>query len=229
MMKYVKIIVIIGFAYYLYTNPRDAFTWLICLGMLWLVWYIVWTILRVLIVEPIRNYKRRKRENEEIELMTMKNKEKGIALLNSFSAPVSYSVNYGYCQYLLVSEQASKVMIDDEVFDFSQIQSCSIFDDSSVVTSEQISTTRVVGSESILDRLLLSSSSRVVNAVNAPRVTTTEGGVSRTVHNCYINIRVNSLSHPIIQIRVGENWVLAQEINAIFDNIICRNKNRREV
>jgi|InofroStandDraft_1065614.scaffolds.fasta_scaffold66709_2 hypothetical protein len=140
------------------------------------------------------------------------------------------SISYNHYAYITVFENASKILIDDKVYNFKDILGYSLVDDASnetITTSigtAKTSTSNMLG-RAIVGGMLTGGLGAVAGAATAKK-NITDNATSQTciIHNFTLHININSLQEPIISLRIGEDSVTAQRLAGVINVIIERNK-----
>lgn len=228
MKKIIKITIFVVIVCLLINFPEETIPILAVLAPLVLIGLLVWAILRCLIIDPINDRKRKKLEKKELQQRIMENKEKEVHLQKLFNVPVTKLYNYGYCKYILVSESAKRIMINETIFDFNQISDCFLTDDSERVLSSTISregsnTGSVIG-RAVVGKILMGNTGAVVGGLTASKTATTSEQTIKNLHNYTLKIEIDSISTPIIHVPLGDNSELAYELHALFKLISKRNQ-----
>lgn len=169
----------------------------------------------------IKKEKEKKEErNKKLELELAKLKE-------AFSYNIDKSITYGYNNYIFVNESKQKIMLCEKVYNFNEIISFNVTDNSKVIYSPTTSSTStntgsVIG-RAVVGGLLTGGVGAIIGGATAKKTTTTSGGESHTEHKFFINVTVDSISDPIIRLYIGNSAYTANEICSLLSVIINRN------
>ncbi len=124
---------------------------------------------------------------------------------------------------IIVFGQSKKLMMFGQTYDFKDILGCTLADNKYIVHGKTHSATTV----SSWDRLL-SLANTIAGDENwqnqiigtAQRNTVTVRGNDHEVHDITICVNVNSLANPIVNIHIGNDTLLANEMAALFNVIV---------
>ena len=64
----------------------------------------------------------------------------------------------------------------------------------------------------------------VIGGATAKQKTEYQQGIDKTIHDYTVNINVNRLSEPLVKLHIGENEDIANEVAALINAIVVRNK-----
>lgn len=124
---------------------------------------------------------------------------------------------------IIVFGQSKKLMMFGQTYDFKDILGCTLADNKYIVHGKTHSATTV----SSWDRLLslantIAGDEDWQNHVigTAQRNTVTVRGNDHEVHDITICVNVNSLSNPLVNIHIGNDTLLANEMAALFNVIV---------
>lgn len=124
---------------------------------------------------------------------------------------------------IIVFGQSKKLMMFGQTYNFKDILGCRLADDKYIVHGETHSSTTI----SSWDRLLslantLAGDDEWQNQIigTAQRNTVTVRGNDQEVHDITICVNVNSLANPIVNIHIGNDTLLANEMVALFNVIV---------
>lgn len=168
----------------------------------------------------------KKREERKKALQKLKEQELA-KLKEKFSYNIDKSITYGYNSYIFVNESEQKIMLCEKIYDFAEIISFNVTDNSKVIYSPTTSATStntgsVIG-RAVVGGLLTGGVGAIVGGATAKKTTTTSGGESHTEHKFFINVTVDSISDPIIRLYIGNSAYNANEISSLLSVIINRN------
>lgn len=170
-----------------------------------------------------------KRERTEINLKKQENSNKFNELKNSFGQ-TSKIINYNLCKFILISDSRNIIMINDNVYNFNDILTFEIKDNSSTIfisTSKTSTNTSSMLGRSIVGGALSGGVGAIIGGTTASKTTQTEGN-SKISHNYTITVTVNNLSTPIITLHIGKNGKIVNEIAAILNIILNKNSSNLE-
>ena len=124
---------------------------------------------------------------------------------------------------IIVFGQSKKLMMFGQTYDFKDILGCTLADNKYIVHGKTHSATTV----SSWDRLLslantIAGDEDWQNQIlgTAQRNTVTVRGNDHEVHDITICVNVNSLANPIVNIHIGNDTLLANEMVALFNVIV---------
>ena len=124
---------------------------------------------------------------------------------------------------IIVFGQSKKLMMFGQTYDFKDILGCTLADNKYIVHGKTHSATTV----SSWDRLLslantIAGDEDWQNQIlgTAQRNTVTVRGNDHEVHDITICVNVNSLSNPLVNIHIGNDTLLANEMAALFNVIV---------
>lgn len=150
-------------------------------------------------------------------------------------ADVSIIYNWNQEKRIVVNEKNQIIVIDEEVFDWSDIISFDIKDNRTVCTSSFTTpglakTTTDTGSmlgRAVVGGLVSGGIGAVIGGATASKTTTIRNGktttTSETTHDYSINITVNRIKNPIITIPLGPKEDLVEQIAGVLSVIINQN------
>ncbi len=183
--------------------------------------------LDILILNRVRSIRENKRIEKENARRALLNAERGDDLKKAFCVPISCIVNYGFCKYVLVSEKASQVMIDGDIFSFSQILKYH-FRESYTEDVSPITFTSTTNTGNMLWRSFLGgffgSSGRIIGGATAKRSTTMSGGEIKRTYDYALEVTMDTLSRPLIRLEIGQDKESAMKLRSLFEIIIERNR-----
>lgn len=132
------------------------------------------------------------------------------------------------CFSVIVFESSSTILIKNIPYKFDDILSFSISDNSSIIYSgrDAISTSKTgnILGRAIVGGVIGGVAGAVVGGSTVKKDINIPGQTSRTSHNYTISITTHNLSNPIIEIHVGVETKIMQEISSILSIICERNK-----
>ena len=168
-----------------------------------------------------------KKEKEKKEERKKKLELELAKLKEEFSYNIDKSITYGYNSYIFVNESEQKIMLCGKVYNFTEIISFDVTDNSKVIYSPATSSTStntgsVIG-RAVVGGLLTGGVGAIIGGTTAKRTTTTSGSESHIEHKFFINITIDSISDPIIRLYIGNNVYKANEISSLLSVIINRN------
>ena len=124
---------------------------------------------------------------------------------------------------IIVFGQSKKLMMFGQTYDFKDILGCTLADNKYIVHGKTHSATTV----SSWDRLLsfantIAGNEEWQNQIigTAQRNTVTVRGNDQEIHDITICVNVNSLANPIVNIHIGNDTLLANEMAALFNVIV---------
>ena len=225
---------IIGSTYYYLTNSRDSVSWKF-LVIFFIVVFVILLIATDSVNEDLKareDLKRRK---------AIQIQEKKAALAREKQTRIEeYEAQYGECtkvisnpsdllvDYIRVYEKPSVIIINDEKYEFNEIIGYNLTDNSKVIKGELSSSTSTSNASAIgravVGAALGGVAGAVVGGTTAKQKTEYKQGEDKTIHDFTVNINVNRLSEPLIKLHVGKNEDLANEIAALINAIVVRNK-----
>lgn len=182
---------------------------------------VIWVIIRVFFYNPIIEKRQAAKLKDYRDYLIRSNKEMGEQLVKQFNAPISKFINYSHCQYVLISEEKSLVMVNDVIFSFDQLVKCTVQDDDRQLTNT-ISEEKKVKSSFLFD-VINTDVGRIVNAINAPKIIKSQSN-TRTLHDYTIVLTLDSITNPILRINVGDDNEMMNKLKGMFDVIKHRNQ-----
>lgn len=202
---------------------------------------VAFAIVKVANVKERKEEKKRKQiEEERIRLLQKEKKEKETRMRERQSKLEEYNVQYGECtkaisnpsdllvDYIRVYEKPSVIIINDEKYEFNEIIGYNLTDNSKVIKGELSSSTSTSNASAIgravVGAALGGVAGAVVGGTTAKQKTEYKQGEDKTIHDFTVNINVNRLSEPLVKLHVGKNEDLANEIAALINAIVVRNK-----
>lgn len=127
---------------------------------------------------------------------------------------------------ILVYGGAKKVFLHGKTLSFKDILGCRLTDNTTTVKGKMTATTESdTGSalgRAIVGRMIGGSTGAIIGGLTAPKTTKFHKDDDLIIHDYTVVININSISTPIIQIRTGNDLLLANEIIALMNLIISR-------
>lgn len=218
---------------------------LICAGgsfdesSIWLIAMISIIALTVLTIASI--IQRKKWKKFEVEMKRKEERKKDLQkrieqekelefskLKDIFSYNIDRCIEYGYNKYIFVNENEKKIMLNQNIYNFTEIIDFNVTDNSKVVFSPTTSSTstdtgNMLG-RAIVGGVLAGGIGAMIGGATAKKNTTTSGSESHTKHTYIINVTIDSISTPTIKLLLGNNIDKTNEICSLFTVIINRNK-----
>lgn len=135
---------------------------------------------------------------------------------------------YDIKNYVLVYEDSSHIIIRDVVYKFSDIISCELTNNSSIIyntveSQTKTSTGNMLG-RAVVGGVLLGGAGAIIGGATANKKTITNEQIAETRNDFNIHLTVNSITNPNITIRTGEDEYLARDLVSLLSVIIERNK-----
>lgn len=193
-----------------------------------ILFVIVCSIILVTIKNNSKSANREPFDKEEYQKkLRQKNIDKLEELKTIFSAPITTTINYSNSKYILISEDKSLIMINEQTYSFDDIIDFSIFDNTTEIFSSSSKTTTDSASmigRTIVGGMLSGSTGALIGGITANKTTETSGVSKKTKHNYTINIIVNNISNPIETICFKENDKDANTLCSILTIILHRKK-----
>lgn len=129
---------------------------------------------------------------------------------------------------LYINEDLQKIFMKGKEYNFSDILSFSVQDNAQTIYSGSTSTART-NNGSMLGRaavggLVAGNVGAVIGGATASKTIETSGSISSIMHNYSIVVTVNSLSSPMVTLKIGEDQNLMNQVRSILTVIINRNK-----
>lgn len=174
-----------------------------------------------------------KQDNDRIEMY-----KKEVERMNSLYGKITKEIRYRNTQYglnmskkkdtIYVFESSSIILINGNPYKFENILSFSVSDNSIVIYSKETATSKFDNKDilgrSIVGGVLGGVAGAVVGGSTAKKNITISDRSSRTSHDYIISITINDLSNPVIEIPIGVDTKIMQEISSILSIICERNK-----
>lgn len=184
-----------------------------------------------------KNMKSKERRIEIEKRFELKKKE---SELNKLRKITEYDRCYGVCNkvitnpnnlnidFVRVYEKSSVIIINDEKYDFNEIIGYNLSDNSKVIKGE-ISSSTTTSNASAIGRAVVGAAlggvaGAVIGGATAKQKTEYQQGIDKTIHDYTVNINVNRLSEPLVRLHIGENEDIANEVAALINAIVVRNK-----
>lgn len=127
-----------------------------------------------------------------------------------------------------VYEESFVILINDVKYRFDEIIGYNLIDNSRVIKGELSSSTSTSNASAIgravVGAALAGVAGAVIGGATAKQKTEFKQGEDKTIHDYTVNINVNRLSEPLVKIHIGNNEDLANEISALINAIVVRNK-----
>lgn len=185
---------------------------------------IIYAIYDQTVNEPQRKEERKEKEDKKKQ----KKEDKKQRLINSIGK-YSKLICYNWDSFIIINEEDSKLLLNENVYNFMDILDFKVSDNEMVVYSPTISKTKTnTGSmlgRAIVGGVLTGGVGALVGGATAKRTTVTDGGTSTVSHNYKIIVTVNSISNPSIILNIGSEEDATNEIGSLLNVIIARNQN----
>ena len=178
-------------------------------------------------------HKKIKQDNDRIEMY-----KKEVERMNSLYGKITKEIRYKNTQYglnmskmrdtIYVFESSSIILINGNPYKFENILSYSVSDNSVVIYSKEMTTSKY-DNKNVLGRAIIGGvlggvAGAVVGGSTAKTNISISDRSSHTSHDYIISITINDLSNPLIEIHIGVDTKIMQEISSIFSIICERNK-----
>ena len=229
MKHYKNIISLIIFSFFLICAGGSFHEDDITFFILFIVAICILVLISVPIAQRQENKKREELESKK-RAENAKKEQEFIELKKKFSYDLSSSIRYGYNSYILVNENEKKIMLNKTVYNFNDIITFNITDNSKVIYSPTTSTTNTdTGSmlgRAVIGGVLTGGVGAIIGATSAKKTTTTSGGESYTEHSFIISLTMDSISNPIVNLYLGNDANKTNEICALLTVIINRNQSK---
>jgi len=133
---------------------------------------------------------------------------------------------------IYVFESSSMMIINNNPYNFKDIISFEVIDNSNIIYSNQTLTTksnagRVIGRAAV-GGLLFGGAGAIIGGATAPKNTIVPEQNTQTTHDYTIVITVNSLSAPIVYLPIGNKENIMHEISSVLSIICERNKQKTD-
>ncbi|MBR1652225.1 MAG: hypothetical protein IJ692_02405 [Alloprevotella sp.] len=129
---------------------------------------------------------------------------------------------------LYINESLQKIFIQGNDYNFSDILSFSVQDNSRTIFSGTSSTAKTNNGNmlgrAVVGGLVAGNVGAVIGGATASKTIETSGGSSSVIHNYSIIVTVNSLSSPMVTLKIGKDQNLMNRISSILTVIVNRNK-----
>lgn len=187
----------------------------------------IFSLISVPIAQRLENKKKEELENKR-RAENVKKELEFVELKKKFSYDVTSSIRYGYNSYILVNENEKKIMLNKTVYNFKDIITFNITDNSKVIYSPTTSTTNTdtgnMLGRAVIGGVLTGGVGAIIGATTAKQTTTTSGGESYTEHCFIVSLTIDSISTPIINLYLGNDANKTNEVCALLTVIINRNQ-----
>lgn len=149
-------------------------------------------------------------------------------LTQKFGSPVTVDINYANGKYFSMFEQSRKLIINDQELDFTDLLSYQIRDNSTVVQSASVAKT-TTDSSNMLGRVIIGGmvggeTGAIIGAATANKTTTITESTSYTKHDYRIIIFIKILSAKPIEMRIGKDQRITDQIANVLSVILEANK-----
>lgn len=164
------------------------------------------------------------KKQKDIILKKEENQKKFNYLKQKFGQTTKI-INYALCKFILISDSRNLIMINDNIYNFKDILTFEVKDNSTTIFSSTSKTSTNTGSmlgRAVVGGVLSGGVGSVIGGCTASKSTQTEGN-SSTIHDYSILITLNNLSTPIINLYIGKNGKIVSEITALLNIIQKRN------
>lgn len=168
-------------------------------------------------------------EKSEIDIKKEENLNKFYELKQTFGQTTKI-INYNFCKFILISDSRNLIMINNNIYDFKDILTFEIKDNSTTIftsTSKTSTSTSSMLGRAIVGGILLGEAGTIIGGSTASKSTQTEGR-SSTIHDYSIIITLNNLSTPIINLYIGKNGKIVSEIITLLNIIQYKNSSDLE-
>lgn len=129
---------------------------------------------------------------------------------------------------LYLNENLKKIYLYGEEYNFCDILSFSAQDNERTIYSGYTSTAKTNNGSMLgraaVGRLVAGNIGTVIGGATASKTIETSGSTSIIVHNYSIVVTVNSLSSPMVTLKIGEDQNLMNKVSSILTVIVKRNK-----
>ena len=179
--------------------------------------------------------KLKEQERRSAELLEIK-KKKDKEILDSYIekyGPISKSIQYGMIsdRVIHVFESSATIMIAGTPYRFEDIVSFDVTDNSTVIYSGRTANTETnTGSmigRSIVGGIVGGGVGSIIGGATASKSTKISGQTAKTFHDYTINITVNDLSNPLVELRLKEDPEKAlNKIVSVLTIIVKRNNEK---
>lgn len=225
---------IIGSTYYYLTSSRDSVSWQFIV--------IFFIVVFVILLIATRSVNEDLKEKEDLKRRkAIQIQEKKAALAREKQTRIEeYEAQYGECtkvisnpgdsnqDFIRVYEQPAVIIINDVKYGFDEIIGYCLTDNSRVIKGELSSSTSTSNTSAIgravVGAALGGVAGAVIGGATAKQTTEFNQGEDKTIHDFTVNINVNRLSEPLVKLHIGKNEDLANEIAALINAIVVRNK-----
>ena len=129
---------------------------------------------------------------------------------------------------LYINEDLRKIYMKVKEYNFSDILSFSVQDNAQTIYSGSTSTARTnngsMFGRAAVGGLVAGNVGAVIGGATASKTIETSDSISSIMHNYSIVVTVNSLSSPMVTLKIGEDQNLMNQVRSILTVIINRNK-----
>ena len=225
---------IIGSIYYYFTGSKGNVSWVFLL--------VFFIIVYVILLYAVRSYNDEYKAEKDFERRKaiQIQEKKDIKERERQNKIAEYESLYGECtkiisnpddsrqDFVRVYEKSSVIIINDEKYDFNEIIGYNLSDNSKVIKGE-ISSSTTTSNASAIGRAVVGAAlggvaGAVIGGATAKQKTEYQQGIDKTIHDYTVNINVNRLSEPLVRLHIGENEDIANEVAALINAIVVRNK-----
>ena len=127
---------------------------------------------------------------------------------------------------ILVYEQSKKVFILGKEFPFKDVLACSVSSQERIIKGNIISVTESnngsVAGRAIIGGIIAGPAGAIIGGSTADKRTEISQDDDKVVRDYTINITMNSITNPIINIHTGENDKLTNEVVSLMNVIISK-------
>ena len=200
--------------------------------------YAIWIIIKKADDKEVEERKRALQIEEhnrlQIKLQKKEENERRLRKINEYETAygectkVISNPNNSNCDFIRVYEKQSIILINEAKYGFDEIIGFKLTDNSRVIkgdlsSSTSTSNTSAIG-RAVVGAALGGVAGAVIGGTTAKQNTQFKQGEDKTIHDYTVNINVNRLSEPLIMLHVGNNEGIANEIAALINAIVVRNK-----
>lgn len=224
---------IIGTIYYFFQG-KGSVSWLFCLFF----FLIVFVVLLISARSYDEEYKAKKQLKARRKAQIQERRESLIQARRTKAE--EYDSQYGNCTKVITSptdngfdlirvyESSLTIIIKDIPYKFNEIIGYSLNDNSRIIKGE-LSSSTYTSNASTIGRTVVGAAlggvaGAVIGGATAKQTTEYKQSEDKTIHDYSININVNRLSEPLVKLHIGKNEDLANEIAALINAIVVRNK-----
>lgn len=224
----------IGSIYFYFSGSNSSVSWVFLL--------VFFIIVYAILLYAVRSYNDEYKAEKDLE------RRKAIQIQEKKEAKererltrmTEYESQYGECtkvisnpgdsiqDFIRVYERSSVIIINDEKYSFDEIIGYNLTDNSRVIKGE-LSSKTTTSNASAVGRAVVGAAlggvaGAVIGGATAKQTTEYKQGEDKTIHDFTVNINVNRLSEPLIKLHIGRNEDLANEITALINAIVVRNR-----